>query len=136
LAETTELGGDQYECPIGRRFNPDSLPVLDDQVEAVLWTAVRALQERALLRRRMHGGARSRRLSGLAEEWLAEAQEAERQADRIRSLIETVPPASEQTIAERIAPGRRRARRRAVTRTTRSTTGTRARAGRLSGRRD
>ena len=53
LAETEELGTKQYECHIGHRCDEASLAfAADERVETVLWTAVRALQEKGLLRRR------------------------------------------------------------------------------------
>jgi two-component system, chemotaxis family, protein-glutamate methylesterase/glutaminase len=104
LAETTERGVKQYKCHVGHRFNPDSLVAgVDGQVEKVLWTAVRALQEKALLRRRMHTGAPSRTIATLSDRWLAEALECERQADAVRRLIEKVAPPGSVVIAERLA---------------------------------
>jgi two-component system chemotaxis response regulator CheB len=120
LAETRELGVRQYKCHVGHRFNADTLvAMLDGQADSVLWTAVRALQEKALLRRRMHAGATTRTLSELSARWLQEAQEAERQAEQIRQLIERSGPPGAVAIAEQLGkqadrrrPGARKPSRR------------------------
>jgi hypothetical protein len=118
----------QYECHVGHRFDGDSLAALsDERVESVLWTAVRALQEKGLLRRRMHEGAIGRGMPRMAEAWLEEAVEAERQAGRIRELIETIPPPA---VPSR--PGRRERKPRAR-RKTRAAGAARRRAPRNGG---
>jgi two-component system chemotaxis response regulator CheB len=115
LSETNELGTRQYKCHVGHRFNPDTLvSAHDGEVESVLWTAVRALQEKALLRRRMHAGATSRTVERLAERWLEEAIESERQAEYVRDLIESVAPPAAAAIAGQLAKQAERAPRRRV----------------------
>jgi two-component system chemotaxis response regulator CheB len=116
LAQTSGLGQQQYKCHVGHRFNPDTLLAAHDgEVESVLWTAVRALQEKALLRRRMHAGASSRAIESLSARWLDEALECERQAESIRDLIQEVAPPGAAAIAEQLrTQAGRRPRRRAA----------------------
>jgi two-component system chemotaxis response regulator CheB len=50
LSEHEDAGTHQWSCRVGHRYSPESL--LEAQangVEAALWTAVRALEDRALL---------------------------------------------------------------------------------------
>jgi two-component system, chemotaxis family, protein-glutamate methylesterase/glutaminase len=58
-------GGEQYECRVGHRYSPTSLfQIQGDKLDDALWTAHRALLERADLARRM---ARRMRRSNLPE---------------------------------------------------------------------
>jgi two-component system chemotaxis response regulator CheB len=62
LSERREAGVDHWECRVGHRYSPDTLA--DAQaadVEAALWTAVRALSDRSRLLHRMADQAASRR---------------------------------------------------------------------------
>ena len=93
--ETEELGIPQYECHVGHRYDTESLMAREDErTEDALWTAMRALQEQALLRRRMHARAQERGLSTIARTWLDEAVQAEARAHEVRRLIEGVPGAA------------------------------------------
>jgi two-component system chemotaxis response regulator CheB len=112
LSETHERALPEYVCHVGHRYNGDSLLAgLDNRVEGALWTAIRALQEKALLRRRMHKGASSRTMRSLAARWLDEAREAERQAELVRGLIEASPQPGAVAVAERIRAARSSGRR-------------------------
>jgi two-component system chemotaxis response regulator CheB len=95
ISEAEEEGLTHYECHVGHRFDPESLVSLtDERTENTLWMAVRALQEQALLRRRMLERARARGLETLASTWHEEAVEAESRAGEIRRLIEGAPAGS------------------------------------------
>jgi two-component system chemotaxis response regulator CheB len=61
----------------------------DDRVEGALWTAVRALEERAELRRRMANQTEAAGLAAVSESFAEQAMEAEQQADQIRALLAT-----------------------------------------------
>jgi two-component system chemotaxis response regulator CheB len=116
ISETQEAGITAYECHVGHRFDAESMVALgDERTEDTLWQAMRALQERALLRRRMHSRAQERGLKRLAGTWLEEATDSEKRADEIRRLIESMPTAAaEQLIEAGTSPasgnGRRRRR--------------------------
>jgi two-component system chemotaxis response regulator CheB len=78
----------RFQCHVGHHYSPDSLLTQhDDRVEKALWTAVRALEERAELRRRMAGQTADAGLSAVAESFAAQADSAEGQADEIRSVL-------------------------------------------------
>lgn len=65
--------GEHYRCRVGHAWTAEALlNARDDEVEGALWVAVRSLQEKAKLARRMASnvgaGARSRRYTDQAEE--------------------------------------------------------------------
>jgi two-component system chemotaxis response regulator CheB len=123
ISEVEEKGLARYECHVGHRFDVESLVALgDERTENTLWTAMRALQEQALLRQRMVQRAHGRGLGRLASTWRQEAADAEARADEIRRLIEGAPVAKAEQLVKladaRAAggnggPGRPRGRRRA-----------------------
>jgi two-component system chemotaxis response regulator CheB len=78
----------RFRCHVGHAFSADSL--LMGQAEALenaLWTAVRALEERASLLGRLATQAAQRRIQFTAERFQKQAGEAERQADVIRRVL-------------------------------------------------
>lgn len=88
-----ELPGEpapRFRCRVGHAWSPQSLAVEQTaEAEDALWIALRALEERAALLRRMT--ARSEQLGHRrsAEMHRARATEAAVQADRVRALIAT-----------------------------------------------
>jgi len=78
----------RYRCRVGHGFSADSLLVTQrTDVEAALWTAYRALEERAALCRRLTARARERQATITAEHFRAEAAEIARQAELLRTLL-------------------------------------------------
>jgi two-component system chemotaxis response regulator CheB len=78
----------RFQCHVGHHYSPDSLMTQhDDRVEKALWTAVRALEERAELHRRMAGQTADAGLSAVAESFAAQADSAEEHADEIRNVL-------------------------------------------------
>jgi two-component system chemotaxis response regulator CheB len=78
----------RYQCHVGHRYSPESLVVFhDERVEGALWSAVRALEERADLRRRMASQTEAAGLAAVSESFGEQAQEATEQANRIRELL-------------------------------------------------
>jgi two-component system chemotaxis response regulator CheB len=81
--------GDQvsYQCRVGHTLSPDSL-VAEQAVaiEAMLWTALNALQERAALLRRLdrQGGSDAGRA---ATHWAELAEAAEQQAELVKQAL-------------------------------------------------
>jgi two-component system chemotaxis response regulator CheB len=104
----------RFACHVGHGFTAESLMKgQDDGIEMALWSAVRALEEKAALRRRMATHAHRGNLGGLASGYDNHAEEAERQADLIRDLltdgkraqpIEAEPPARKRAARRRAAP--------------------------------
>jgi hypothetical protein len=107
ISEAEEEGLTHYECHVGHRFDPESLVSLtDERMENTLWMAVRALQEQALLRRRMLERAKATGgLATLASAWHEEAVEAESRADEIRRLLEGAPAATPELLLAAGATG-------------------------------
>lgn len=79
---------EQYHCHVGHRFTSEALVHRHgEELEAVLWHALRALEESAELRRRMAGRARRMSLGGIAERYDEQAAAETRRADLIRRAI-------------------------------------------------
>lgn len=78
----------RYRCHVGHAYSAESLNAEQSNgLEAALWTALRALEESAALRRRMADGANRRELKRIADRYLEEAQEAEARAAVIRKVL-------------------------------------------------
>lgn len=79
----------RFQRHVGHHYSPDSLVIQhDERVENALWAAVRALEERAELRRRMADQTGVAGLTAVSEGFAAQAQSAATQADQIRDLLE------------------------------------------------
>ena len=75
-------------CRTGHAFSPETL--LDAQkegIETALWEALRTIEERVALRRRLVEQARERRLNSLASHFEAQVNEGEKAAESLRSLL-------------------------------------------------
>jgi len=78
----------RYQCHVGHRYSSESLVTLHDGVvEAALWTAVRTLEERADLRRRMARQTQAAGLATVSESFDEQAAAAEEQANQVRNLL-------------------------------------------------
>jgi len=100
----------RYRCRVGHGFSADSLLVTQHtDVEAALWTAYRALEERAALCRRLTDRARERHATITAEHFRAEAAEVARQAETLRTLLWSRQAPGESDTAESMVGEERRA---------------------------
>ena len=78
----------RFQCHVGHRYSSESLVLHQDgRVEAALWTAVRALEERAELRRRMASQTGAAGLAAVSDAFAEQADTAAEQADQIRGLL-------------------------------------------------
>jgi two-component system chemotaxis response regulator CheB len=78
----------QYRCHVGHGYTADALmDAQDESVEAALWTALRALEENAEMRRRMADHAQKRQLDALTALYRSMAEETESRATVIRSVL-------------------------------------------------
>lgn len=89
LWEVKGEGAPSYRCRVGHAFTEDG--VVDEQdaaLERTLWVALKILEERVSLLRRVARRAERMGHERVVERKQADAAEAERQAARLRSLLE------------------------------------------------
>ena len=78
----------RYECHVGHVYTADGFEARnEEELESALWTALRALEERAALKRRMGARMLENGLIGLSDSYEAQAQEIETRADVIRNIL-------------------------------------------------
>jgi two-component system chemotaxis response regulator CheB len=78
----------RYRCHVGHAYTADSMVGAHATLaEAALWTAVRALEEKAQLSRRLAERSQSRGLDWLARRYTEAVQSAELGSDAIRHLL-------------------------------------------------
>lgn len=83
-----------YRCHVGHGYGEESLVQHHSQhVEAALWTALRVLEEHAVLQERMSLRAESQRLSAAAQQFHERAEDSRRQATTLRKVLLSPPPA-------------------------------------------
>lgn len=92
LWEIEDEGFPRYRCRVGHGFSAESLLVTQrTDVDAALWTAYRALEERVALLRRLADRAHGRHAEISAEHFRAEASDVSRQADVLRAVLWSRP---------------------------------------------
>jgi two-component system chemotaxis response regulator CheB len=78
----------RYRCHVGHAYTADSMVGAQATVvEAAMWTAVRALQEKAELSRRLAERSERRGLARLATRYRSAVEKAERGSEVIRQLL-------------------------------------------------
>ncbi len=78
----------RYRCHVGHAYTADSMVGAQASVvETALWTAMRALEEKAELSRRLAGRSQRRGLERLARRYEASTKNAERGSEAIRQLL-------------------------------------------------
>ena len=88
LFEDRSDGIERFACSVGHVYGPESLDVEQArQLESALWAAVRSLEDRADLLRRMAARSEARENARQSEHHRAEADEALRRAEMIRSIV-------------------------------------------------
>ena len=101
LFEQDESGLLRFRCSVGHVFSIESLSDAQaGQLEGALWTAVRALEDRAELLRRMAGNARQRGAPRTEKSLRDQAGGFEERAAVIRDAIETARPSVGEEEAE------------------------------------
>ena len=104
-----------FNCHVGHGFTAESLMANQDNgVETVLWSALRALEEKAALRRRMAEHARRGKLLPMVSSYERHAAEGERQANVLRAMLtqdDGRPIGSERAAAESRKRPRKQKRR-------------------------
>jgi two-component system chemotaxis response regulator CheB len=90
LWEHREGGLLGFRCRVGHAFTEEALHVIQaEQLEAALWTALRALEEHSALSRRLAGRAAARGHAHSASTFTEQAMDAEHQASTIRTVLTT-----------------------------------------------
>jgi two-component system chemotaxis response regulator CheB len=79
-----------FRCRVGHAFTEEALLAIQaEQLEAALWTALRALEEHSALSRRLAARAATRGHSHSASTFTEHAMDAEHHASTIRSVLST-----------------------------------------------
>jgi two-component system chemotaxis response regulator CheB len=76
----------RYRCRVGHAWSPESL--IEEQAvvtESALWTALRALEEKSTISRKLAEGR-----PGVGERFLRVAEDAETASDLIRDLLNRI----------------------------------------------
>jgi two-component system chemotaxis response regulator CheB len=77
---------------MGHAYNEGAfLHSADGRLENAMWSALRALEEHAAVRRRLSERANARNWSALADSYQASADEYEQRADVIREVLMGMP---------------------------------------------
>jgi two-component system, chemotaxis family, protein-glutamate methylesterase/glutaminase len=88
LWQIQDGGLERYRCRVGHAWSPESLLTQQSEaLEAALWIALRSLEERAALARRLAEPARRRGHSITATRFEEQAAEAEHAARLVRDLL-------------------------------------------------
>jgi len=78
----------RFRCRTGHAYSPETLVAAQhDGVEAALWEALRAIEERVSLRRRLVDQAKERRLHSLASHFEEQVKESESAVRSLRDLL-------------------------------------------------
>jgi two-component system chemotaxis response regulator CheB len=88
LWELTDDGLIRFRCHVGHGYTGEGLAVEHARkLEAALWTALRALEENAAIRRRMAERSKGQRWESLAGEYERQAKDSEERAALIREVL-------------------------------------------------
>lgn len=101
LTERHHAGVVQWQCRVGHRYSPDSLlNAQAEGVEAALWAAVRALEDRRLMLERMAHQFESREQHRSARSVRRRAEEARKQAQTVRDALASAALTSLREVGE------------------------------------
>jgi two-component system, chemotaxis family, protein-glutamate methylesterase/glutaminase len=88
LFEHVDGGVERFVCRVGHAYSPKSLlEQHDENLENVLWSAVRAFEERADLARRMMNRLGRAGLERAADRYRVRVDEAERHGEQLRGFL-------------------------------------------------
>ena len=86
--EMREGGQFRFRCHTGHGFTPESLLAeQSDRLENALWTAVRVLQERSALHRKLAESCEGRGMTATSQRYLERADEESRKANILREFL-------------------------------------------------
>jgi two-component system chemotaxis response regulator CheB len=108
LWEADANGGYRYECRVGHAYGAESLAADESgKIEHALWAALRAVEERASLSRRLAARAREHRQRRSAERFDAQVAEHARAALVLRDLLGAPPSRVTARARARVVPAGR-----------------------------
>jgi two-component system chemotaxis response regulator CheB len=91
----------QWGCRVGHRYSPDSLADAQAQdVEAAMWAAIRALEDRELLLTRMADQAERREQPRSARSFRKRAETASEHARQVRAALARAAATTLRTIED------------------------------------
>jgi two-component system, chemotaxis family, protein-glutamate methylesterase/glutaminase len=100
LLQLKENGRTRYRCHTGHAYSADSLlSELTESVEETMWSAIRSIDESAMLMRHMAEHVRESD-NGASERFLEKAREAERRSKLVRQAVFGHEHLSEEKVAE------------------------------------
>jgi two-component system, chemotaxis family, protein-glutamate methylesterase/glutaminase len=95
LFEQREGGLERFACSVGHVYSPEALDAHQEhELEGALWAAVRSLEDRSTLLRRLAARALANEQQRVAENFEGRARDSDRRAQTIRRVI-TQPPGEE-----------------------------------------
>jgi two-component system, chemotaxis family, protein-glutamate methylesterase/glutaminase len=104
LSERDETGVPQWHCHVGHTYGPASLAEAQGAaVEAALWTALRSMEDRAALMRRLAEQADRRGQRTSTRLFAAKADRVQEQADLLRGVVCDTAAVAERTTAGDVA---------------------------------
>ena len=78
----------RVRCRVGHAFSPETMTsAADESIEAALWEALRAIEERVALRRRLATQARERHLDSLAAHFEKQIPQSEQHVSALRDML-------------------------------------------------
>jgi two-component system chemotaxis response regulator CheB len=108
LSEHREAGLTQWRCKVGHRYSPESLADAQAEgVEATIWAAVRALEDRRLLLERMAQQSDTRGFQHAARAFQQRADQAKDQVNAVRGALEHAMGGTLRPIADELSDERR-----------------------------
>lgn len=94
----------RFRCHLGHAYTAELMNIaLDENLRRALGSALRSLEERIALMRKLHQQASSRRTPKLAEVWAQRAREYEQEADIVRESIRRVDALASQPVEDQAA---------------------------------
>jgi two-component system, chemotaxis family, protein-glutamate methylesterase/glutaminase len=104
LTEHREAGATQWRCRVGHRYSMESLADAQAEgVEAALWAAIRALEDREALLRRMAGQLEAGGNPRSAASFRTRVREAHRQAQAVRAAVGHAAATTVQKVSDSVA---------------------------------
>jgi two-component system, chemotaxis family, protein-glutamate methylesterase/glutaminase len=101
LTERDQAGMLRWRCHVGHLYSPRSLcEAQGAAVEAALWTALRTLEDRGALLRRMAAQAERRAQLRSAGMFRAQSARAQEQAELVRDLLRGEASAAQRAVGE------------------------------------